>query len=218
VEDETKTHSTGQLRGRVDCRFIRVADRSAVAMEAFPLGANRSDVAARAALGCTAVAVAMSLAAAPVRPTTQATAASSFVQLIGYGNLGQMEFGRLAQIRGRAASINRFGLLMATDHAKAQEKLKRIAERRRIRVPVYLDSGHRAIGARLRSLRSAAFDRAYLNMVLTEHRVMIQACREQGARGTDPELKAYATELLAMLDSHVDLAKPTETELQIHGE
>ena len=59
---------------------------------------------------------------------------------------------------------------MVDDHGKANDELKSLAQNKNITLPTDLDAKDKALHDRLAKLSGAAFDRAYMQAMLTDHR------------------------------------------------
>jgi putative membrane protein len=64
-----------------------------------------------------------------------------------------------------------------------------------------------------RTETGASFDRAYVKYVIDQHEEAIELFEEQSAKGTDPELKAWAKAKLPTLRDHLKLARELRSTL-----
>ena len=53
----------------------------------------------------------------------------------------------------------------------------------------------------------ADFDRDYSKMMLSDHNKDVSAFEKQSTKGADPDLKAFATRTLPILQEHLQMAK-----------
>lgn len=103
---------------------------------------------------------------------TRATAApvdDDFVMKAARGGEMEVELGRLAIRKGRSMAVKSFGHRMVTDHTAAGNKLKMIAAKKHITLPADMDTEGQEAMQRLSALSGSAFDRAYVEMMVTDH-------------------------------------------------
>jgi putative membrane protein len=137
------------------------------------------------------------------------TGSSTFVMKAAHGGMAEVELGQLATERASDASVKDFGQRMVTDHSKANDELKQIASSKGINLPTTLDAKNQATKDRLSKLNGAAFDRAYMQDMVNDHREDVNEFRRESQRGTDPEVKAFAAKTLPTLEEHLKLAEST---------
>jgi putative membrane protein len=94
-----------------------------------------------------------------------------------------------------------------TDHGKATDELKSLAQQKNVTLPTELDAQHKATVARLSKLSGAAFDRAYMREMVTDHNKDVSAFKKQSTSASDADLKAWAGKTLPTLQEHQTMAK-----------
>src|SRR5439155_8547928 len=85
-----------------------------------------------------------------------------FVYEATIGGKAEVEFGQLAEQKGRAQAVKDFSRQMVTDHGKANQQLMQLAQAANIPQPGQLDEEHKAMRAQLDKLGGAEFDLAYI--------------------------------------------------------
>jgi len=165
--------------------------------------------------------VVLSLAAAPAfagqqpttdkTPTAKAGGASDtlFVKNAAKGGLAEVELGQLAAGHGASDQVKKFGQRMVTDHGKANDELKSLAQQKNIKLPTEIDATNKALHDRLSKLSGAAFDRAYMQHMLTDHRKDVNEFKRESTAGKDPDVKTWASKTLPTLEDHLKLAEDT---------
>jgi putative membrane protein len=132
---------------------------------------------------------------------------SAFVTKAAQGGMAEVELGNLAQQNGSSDTVKQFGKRMVGDHTKANDELKTLASDKGVSLPTALDAKSQATKDRLSKLSGAAFDRAYMQDMVTDHQQDVAEFRKQSTRGTDPDLKAFASKTLPTLEEHLKLAR-----------
>ncbi len=131
----------------------------------------------------------------------------TFVMKAAQGGLAEVELGNLAIERGANQKVKDFGRRMVTDHSKAGDELKTIASHKSLNVPAGIDAKSQATKHRLSSLSGAAFDRAYMEDMVSDHKEDIAEFQREANTGADPELRSFAQKTLPTLQHHLQLAQ-----------
>jgi putative membrane protein len=139
-----------------------------------------------------------------VRPTP---ADEEFANEAAKGGKMEVELGRLASKRGRNVAVRQFGQRMVRDHTRAGNELKKLATSKGIILQDEMDAEGQAAMTRLSGLRGAAFDRAYMEMMVDDHEKDVAAFQTEATSGTDADFKAFAARTLPTLQTHLRLAK-----------
>jgi predicted outer membrane protein len=96
---------------------------------------------------------------------------------------------------------------MVDDHGKANDQLKSLARTKNITLPSDLSPKDKALHDRLSKLSGAAFDRAYMRAMVTDHTKDVNEFRTQSKSGVDPDIKSWASSTLPTLESHLKMAQ-----------
>lgn len=129
-----------------------------------------------------------------------------FVTAASAAGITQTIAARLAQAQGGSGKLKTFAATMAIDHARADDQLKRIAQKGGYIVSAEPTEAQQAGLARLRALRGRDFDAAYSSMMVKDHREVLALFQAESTSGTDGDLKAFATQMLPVLQHHLALA------------
>ncbi|HUA63964.1 MAG TPA: DUF4142 domain-containing protein [Verrucomicrobiae bacterium] len=135
------------------------------------------------------------------------TADSTFVNKAAQGGMAEVELGRLATQKASDQKVKDFGQRMVDDHTKANDELKAIAGRKGISLPTALDSKDQSTKDHLSSLSGAAFDRAYMKDMVSDHKTDIAEFQREADKGGDPDFKTFAGKTLPTLQEHLRLAQ-----------
>ena len=93
------------------------------------------------------------------------------------------------------------------EHSKGGDQLKAIAESKSIPLPSALAPKDQALRDRLARLSGAAFDRAYMRAMVSDHQKDVSEFRHESRDGRDPEVKAWAAGILPTLEDHLKMAR-----------
>ena len=130
-----------------------------------------------------------------------------FVTEAASGGMAEVELGKLASEKATSPEVKKFGERMADDHGKANDELKTLAQNKSITLPNALDAKHKATVDRLSKLTGEAFDRAYMQEMLKDHKTDVAAFRTESKSGKDADIKAWAAKTLPTLEEHLKLAQ-----------
>jgi putative membrane protein len=147
------------------------------------------------------------LFALPAMASAASLADIEFVNKAGHDNLAEQQTGQLAATQGESPAIRAFGERMVADHGKAYQALKQAAAKSEALVPTQPTAAQAKAAEALQALEGAAFDQKYAQMMAEDHEKAVALFRMQSTRGTDPDLKAYATATLPTLEEHLSMAK-----------
>ncbi len=139
---------------------------------------------------------------------------TTFVKQAARGGLAEVELGQLAEQKGATEEVKKFGKRMVTDHTKADDQLKQVAEKEHIDLPKEPDAKDRATKAELEKLSGEQFDHAYMRDMVKDHRADVAEFARESKNAKDPEVKKFAEQTLPTLREHLKAAEkiaPTQT-------
>jgi len=130
-----------------------------------------------------------------------------FVMDAAIGGMMEVELGRWAAQKGTTEAVKQFGKRMVDDHSKANTELMSLASRKGITLPTALDQKHQAQITKITRMTGADFDRAYIKMMLSDHKKDVSEFEKQSTKGTDADIKAFAGTTLPTLQEHLTLVE-----------
>lgn len=122
----------------------------------------------------------------------------------------KIELGQLAQQKGSTQEIRDYGAMMVQDHTKASEELKALVASKGASFPDTLMPKHRALMDRLNGLEGVEFDKAYMNVMRDAHENDIDEFEDETKDARDPDVRAFATKQLPVLQGHHQHAKDSK--------
>ena len=136
-----------------------------------------------------------------------------FVYEATIGGTAEVEFGQLAEQKGRSSAVKDFAHQMVADHSKANQQLAQLAQAANIPQPRDLDEEHKAMRSRLQQLSGAEFDLAYIRGQIGDHQKTAQLFEWEIGSGQDPQLKGFASQILPTVLRHLAMARAVEYQL-----
>ncbi len=151
-------------------------------------------------------AVLLPSAAMAAHPTVDA-ADRQFVDRAHSINQGEIELGKLAQRRGTTPEVRELGRRMVKDHTAALDQLRVVGRQNDLSLPHGVEPEEAALHARLSRLTGPAFDRAYVEHMVSGHQEAIGLFEEELHRTRNPALRFYAVRQLPILRTHEMLSR-----------
>ena len=159
------------------------------------------------------VGMALALAAVSSAAAQGAGGDQGFVTKIGGVGMGEVELGMLALDKAASRDVKGFAQRMIDDHRKAGDELKAIATRKNFAWPAELSADAKALKDRLSKLSGAAFDRAYIDAMVSGHRDVLGVMQAEAQSGSDAELKAFAAKASSTVQTHLTHALEVQREV-----
>jgi putative membrane protein len=132
---------------------------------------------------------------------------SDFAVKAANGGMMEVELGKIAQEKAMNPRVKEFGAMMVRDHGKANDELKAIAGNKNVTLPDSVGTDHRDHIMDISKKTGKDFDKAYIDMMVSDHKDDIDMFEKASGNLSDPELKAFATNTLPTLKAHQDSAK-----------
>lgn len=152
------------------------------------------------------------MSTATTTPVTDA-AVNSFVQKALSGGMMEVELGNMASANAQSQRVKDFGAMMVADHSQAGNELKSMATSNAIQVPAEMMPEHRKHVDMLRDKKGASFDKAYMDMMVKDHKEDIDAFKKASTNLTEAGYKNYAAKTLPVLQKHLDSAQAINRKL-----
>jgi putative membrane protein len=123
------------------------------------------------------------------------------------GGMMEVQLGELAQTNAASADVKKFGKMMSTDHGKAGEELKALAQQKNITLPTALSDDKQKKYDDLAAKKGADFDKAYIAFMVDDHKEDIKEFEEAANDAKDPDVKTWAQGKLPVLKHHLQMAE-----------
>lgn len=138
-----------------------------------------------------------------------------FAMMAAMGGMEEVEMGKLAAEKGASDEVRQFGQRMVDDHTKANQELMQIASSKGMTLPAALDPKHHADMQKISALSGDAFDKAYVKMMVNDHKKDVGEFQKESMSGADPELKAFATSTLPTLQEHLRMIQRIDVKMKL---
>jgi putative membrane protein len=119
------------------------------------------------------------------------------------GGMAEVELGKLAQQKATDSRVKDFGAMMVSDHSKANDELKALAQTKNITLPDSVSNEEKKNMTDLTKKTGHDFDKAYVKGMVDDHKKDVKEFEDATKNLKDPDLKAFATKTLPVLKSHL---------------
>ncbi|WP_142683278.1 DUF4142 domain-containing protein [Chitinophaga polysaccharea] len=147
--------------------------------------------------------------------TIPAKTDADFLVEAASGGMTEVQLGQLAQSNSVNREIKAFGEMMIRDHRKSRDKLKTLAQSKNIVLPDDISNHQQRIKERLEKRKREEFDRAYISLMIDDHKKDIREFQKAAKNAADPEIRAFAMDQLPVLNLHLDSARNLQKKMGI---
>jgi putative membrane protein len=140
-------------------------------------------------------------------PSTVSKADQDFAVNTANAGMTEIQAGQLAEQQGVAKDVKSYGAMMVKDHTEAADKLKAIAAQKNITLPSSVSTDMQKNLDDLKAKSGKDFDKAYLDMMISDHKKVISAFEDESKNGSDADIRAFADSTLHTLHHHLDEAE-----------
>jgi putative membrane protein len=130
--------------------------------------------------------------------------ASNFAVKAADGGMMEVELGKIAQENASSPRVKAFGEMMVKDHSEANNTLKGIASSLNIALPDSVSDDSRKEINHMKMKKGKDFDKAYVDMMVNDHKKDISEFRKCADNCSDSTVKAFAYNTLQVLEKHLD--------------
>jgi putative membrane protein len=125
----------------------------------------------------------------------------------------EVELGNLAQQKAKNQSVKDFGKMMVDDHTNVNNNLKDIASKKNIDVPASITDNQKKDIDKLSKKSGTDFDKAYVNMMVEDHKKDIAAFKKANGDVGDNDIKNFITTTLPTLQKHLDSIQSVKSKM-----
>ena len=138
---------------------------------------------------------------------TVAAPDKTFVANAAMGGMMEVELGKVAISKAQSEDVKKFGQRMVDDHTKANDALKQVASSKSITLPGEISAKQKAEVDKLSAMSGSAFDRAYMTMMVSDHKKDVAEFTKESTSAKDSDIKNFAATTLPTLKEHLQEAE-----------
>lgn len=132
---------------------------------------------------------------------------TAFVMKAANGGMMEVQLGNYAQQNAANQRVKDFGSMMVRDHSKANDELKSIVANKNVTLPTAVTGDEKEHMEDLMKKTGKDFDKAYMSMMVEDHKKDINEFEKATNNVMDPDVKAWASKTLPVLRVHLDSAQ-----------
>jgi putative membrane protein len=139
-----------------------------------------------------------------------------FIKKAHEAGLTEIRAATVAQQKSQNPRVVNFAKMMITDHKAMGNEIKKLADEKYVNYKSDTDTlnpEHQQMVQQMSSLSGAAFDKAYMQMMVADHGKVIQMFR-QATNNKIKEINDLAVKSLPKLTAHLDSAKAINASLK----
>jgi putative membrane protein len=147
----------------------------------------------------------------PAATNTISGADKDFVFQAVKDNIQERVLGRMAQQQSQNDAVKDYGKMLAKDHNDALERLVDLMNKNGLQQPKGLPEVKSEAVKKLQGLSSAAFDKEFVNMMVTDHQKAVDEFRHVAATAQNADVRDYAKSVLPTLEKHLKDAQDLQS-------
>jgi len=136
-----------------------------------------------------------------------------FAALAAHGGTLEVALGNLAQ-KSTTHAVNQFGQRMIDDHGKAGKQLSDLAAKKGATLPAGITDEQQKQVDSLSLLSGSDFDRSYVSSMVRAHKADLKEFKRAAEEVQDPDLKAFAANMVPMIQEHLSMAESLDENLK----
>lgn len=137
-----------------------------------------------------------------------------FVEKALQGGMAEVELGKLATEKASSSDVKDFGSKMVDDHTKLGDQMKPIAAQLGITPPSSLSTKDQALMTKLQGLSGSAFDKAYMDSMVADHKEDDKEFQAEETSGKDPQVRDAATQGEPIIAQHLQMAQEIQKKIK----
>ena len=159
-------------------------------------------------LSAAAVALAVGIGAQAETPAKLSGQDKSFLKDAAEGGNAEIEASKIAAAQSSSADVKTFAQAMVDDHGKAGAELKGLAGQKGVKVSDTPSLTKKTEIKVLSERKGSSFDQHYADSIgVKAHEDTIKLFQKEVDKGSDPDVKAWASKTLPALQHHLEMAQ-----------
>lgn len=141
-----------------------------------------------------------------------------FMKKAAADGMAEVAMGRMALNKSNDAQVKQLAQRIVTDHTKADNELKTIAQGEHVTLPAGPDASERKTSTALEKMSGSAFDKAWAQHMVSDHEKAIALFTKAGNNtNADRDVRNFAQHTLPVLRNHLQMAETLEGHRRGHA-
>lgn len=128
--------------------------------------------------------------------------------------LTEISLANLAISKTNNKDIKAYANMMLKDHGLANDELIALAKSKNITLPVTMSNEHLKHRDELAKKNHTDFDKKYADMMEEDHVKVLAFMESEARKGTDPDLKAFASKMVPVINAHLNAIRKIKATLK----
>src|SRR5664279_4467950 len=129
------------------------------------------------------------------------------------GGMEEVDLGKLAEQKANSPQVKDFGKMMVEDHTLLNNNFKTIASKKSIELPTSITDDQRKDIDNLSKKAGKDFDKAYVDMMVEDHKKDISEFKDAQAKVADNDIKDFITNTLPTLQKHLNAIQAIKSKM-----
>jgi len=138
---------------------------------------------------------------------------ADFLMKAADGGLAEVAAGQLAQSKAQNNDVKMFAGMMVNDHTGANQQVKDLAAKLQVTLPAAPSQEHQEKIDEAGKKEGKAFDKAYMSMMVDDHKKTIALFKEGASAAGNEEVKNFINNTIPKLQMHLDSAQAIQKRL-----
>jgi putative membrane protein len=136
-----------------------------------------------------------------------------FANKAATGGMEEVELGKLAEQKSSNPQVKDFGKMMVEDHTLLNNNFKTIASKKSMKLPTSVTDDQRKDIDNLSKKAGKDFDKAYVDMMVEDHKKDISEFKDAQAKVADNDIKDFITNTLPTLQKHLNAIQAIKSKM-----
>jgi putative membrane protein len=128
------------------------------------------------------------------------------------GGMAEVQLAQLATQNASSDAVKDFAQRMIDQHTQVNNQLMALASQKGVTLPTAISSKDQSAYNKLSKLSGTKFDQAYIKAAgVKDHTQQVALFQREAQKGQDPDVKAFAAQVLPTIQEHLQAAKAIES-------
>lgn len=141
---------------------------------------------------------------------------AEFMAKAASGGLLEVKMGQEVIKRAVTPQAKEFAQKMVSDHQKSNAELKALAAQKNITVPATMADEQNNVYKDVLEKKGVKMDQEYMKEMIKDHQEDVKEYTEASTKAADPEIKAFATKNVPVLQMHLAMVTKMEPAVDAH--
>jgi putative membrane protein len=151
--------------------------------------------------------VALVAAAGIANAAALSNADRQFLITVAKSDMTEAHEGQMAEDQASRTDVKDFGKTLVQDHTQSYEHLAELAAKTGVSIPKGIDTAKDPSIQRLAHLKGSRFESAFDSDEIGSHKRALALFKREAANGQDADVKAFASNMIPVLEKHLQLAE-----------